>query len=177
MFDVRTATVDDAPAVARVIRARAAWMRREGLEDWEAWWHSADAMAARATRPRAPARLLVHRSGAVVGCTTLSATASDEEWSTVEREQPARYLSTTCTDPAWRGHRPGAVLAAWALEETAAAGAAWLRLSCADDRLMRYYRDVQGFALVRTVTRTGVTYLLARSVLDRPAAARRPPSR
>ncbi|MEU9554396.1 GNAT family N-acetyltransferase [Streptomyces fumanus] len=169
MFEVRKATEEDTPAVVRVIRARAGWMRHRGLEDWDGWWHSADAMAARATRPQAPARLLVHRSGVVVGCTTLSATAPDEEWTAAERDQPARYLSTTCTDPAWRRYRPGAVLAAWALDETAAAGAAWLRRSCADDRLMRYYRDAQGFALVRTVTRTGTTYLLARSALDRPA--------
>ncbi|MFE6520660.1 GNAT family N-acetyltransferase [Streptomyces sp. NPDC057794] len=80
-----------------------------------------------------------------------------------ERAEPALYLSTTCTDPAWRGHRPGALLAAWALEHAAGNGAAWLRRSCDNDRLLRYYRDVQGFTVVRTVVHTGTTHLLARA--------------
>lgn len=163
MFEVRAAEPSDAPAIERVIRSRAEWMRQKGLADWDAWMNSAELMAARATRPGAPARLLVHEDGTVIGCTTVSAVPSDEAWTAAERAESALYLNTTCTDPRWRAHRPGALLASWAVGEAAACAVAWVRRSCSNDALMRYYRDVQGFTLVRTLPAAdaGRTHLLA----------------
>lgn len=162
MFVVRSAQPEDTDALAAVIRARALWMRGWGLEDWDAWLGSADLLAARAVRPGSRARLLVHDSGAVVGCTTLSETPSDDGWNPGERAEAALYLSTTCTDPAWRDQRPGSLLVSWALGRAAQEGRSWLRRSCRGDGLLRHYRDVQGFTLVRSLPDDGgTTHLLA----------------
>ncbi|MFJ2239347.1 GNAT family N-acetyltransferase [Streptomyces sp. NPDC087859] len=155
-----------------MIRSRAEWMRHQGLRDWDAWMSSADLMAARATRPRTAAWLLVHGDGSVVGCTTVSAVVPDEGWTARERTQSALYLSTTCTDPAWREHRPGTRLVTWALAYAGQTGAATLRRSCQGPGLLRLYRDVQGFDLVRTVSDGGSpTHLLARATSGGPPKA------
>lgn len=138
-------------------------MRERQLEDWEGWSSSAAMMAARAARTRSPGWVLEHTKGAVVGCTTVSDRPLDEGWTTAEREETALYLHTTVTDPAWRHCRPGALLAAWALQRAATAGKTWVRRACTSDGLLRYYRDAQGFTLVRTVRgEHTVTHLLAR---------------
>lgn len=171
LFSVRPARPDDLPALTSVIEDRAAWMRERGLEDWAGWLSSAPMMAARAVRPRSPGWVLEHARERVVGCTQLSDRPLDEGWSVAERDAPALYLNTTVTDPAWRRHRPGALLAAWALERAAATGHTWVRRGCTSEELLRYYRDVQGFDLVRTVRSGGtVTHLLARRVAGTGAA-------
>ncbi|MFI6036043.1 GNAT family N-acetyltransferase [Streptomyces sp. NPDC051315] len=165
MFSVRLARPDDELALVSLIEDRAAWMRERGLEDWEGWLSSAPMMAARAVRPRSPAWVLEHARGRVVGCTTVSDRPLDEGWSSAERDEPALYLNTTVTDPAWRQHRPGALLAAWAVRRAAATGRTWVRRGCTSEGLLRYYRDGQGFDLVRTVRSGGtMTHLLARHV-------------
>ncbi|MFI1976990.1 GNAT family N-acetyltransferase [Streptomyces wedmorensis] len=142
-------------------------MRERKLEDWEGWSSSAGLMAARAARPRSPAWVLEHDGGAVVGCTIVSDRPLDEGWTDPERDEAALYLNTTVTDPAWRRHRPGALLAAWTLHRAATRGKSWVRRGCANDGLLRYYRDVQGFTLVRTVRgEHAVTHLLARQAKE-----------
>ncbi|MFD4589044.1 GNAT family N-acetyltransferase [Streptomyces sp. NPDC058434] len=171
MFSVRPARPDDLSALTSVIEDRAAWMRERGLDDWEGWLSSAPMMAARAVRSRSPGWVLEHARGRVVGCTSLSDRPLDEGWSVAEGEEPALYLNTTVTDPAWRRYRPGALLAAWVLERAAATGRTWVRRGCTSEELMRYYRDVQGFGLVRTVrSDQTVTHLLARRVAGTGAA-------
>lgn len=163
LFSVRPARPDDLPALTAVIEERAAWMRERGLEDWEGWLSSAPMMAMRAVRPRSPGWVLEHAREGVVGCTQLSDRPLDEGWSDAERDEPALYLNTTVTDPAWRWHRPGALLAAWALRRAAATDRTWVRRGCTGEGLLRYYRDGQGFDLVRTVrSEQTVTHLLAR---------------
>ncbi|MFE0457359.1 GNAT family N-acetyltransferase [Streptomyces sp. NPDC058914] len=160
---MRPASPDDVPALTALIGRRAAWMRERKLEDWEGWSSSAALMAARAARPRSPGWVLEHIGGAVVGCTTVSDRSLDAGWTVAEQGEAALYLNTTVTDPAWRRFRPGALLAAWTLHRAATTGRSWVRRGCTSDGLLRYYRDVQGFALVRTVRgEHTVTHLLAR---------------
>ncbi|MGW2447867.1 GNAT family N-acetyltransferase [Streptomyces sp. NPDC001675] len=137
-------------------------MRERGFEDWDGWSSSAPLIAARAARAHSPAWVLEHAQGAVVGCTALSDRPLDEGWNSTERAEPALYLNTTVTHPDWRRHHPGSLLAAWALRQAAATGKEWVRRGCTSEGLLRYYRDGQGFGLVRTV-RNGetATYLLA----------------
>ena len=163
VFSARRASPDDVPALTALIKRRAEWMRECGLEDWEGWSSSAALMAARAARPRSPGWVLVHAGGAIVGCTYVSDRPLDEGWTTSEQAEAALYLNSTVTDPAWRRCRPGSQLAAWALHQAAMTGKSWVRRGCTSQGLLRYYRDAQGFTLVRTVrSEHAVTYLLAR---------------
>ena len=52
----------------------------------------------------------------------------------------------------YRRHRPGLLMASWAVDRAARDGRAWVRLGCLEDRLVRYYA-AQGFRLVREVSR------------------------
>ncbi|MFR9723758.1 DUF6879 family protein [Streptomyces sp. MS19] len=79
-----------------------------------------------------------------------------------ELNEPAHYLYTTVTDPAYRDVKPGTVMALWAVNRAAGQGRTWVRRGCHFPGLVRYYRT-QGFELVHEVQRTRTkVYLMGR---------------
>lgn len=66
------------------------------------------------------------------------------------------------TDPAYREHKPGTLIALWAVDRAAREGKRWVRRGCMFPGLVDYYRT-QGFALLHEVQRTrNRVYLMAR---------------
>ena len=66
------------------------------------------------------------------------------------------------TGPAHRQHRPGTLIALWAVDQAARRGRQWVRWGCFFPALVRYYQT-QGFTLVKEQDRrAGRLYLLAR---------------
>ncbi|MBV9013448.1 MAG: hypothetical protein JO272_15655 [Pseudonocardiales bacterium] len=70
-----------------------------------------------------------------------------------ELAEPAYYLYTSVTDPAYQPIRPGTLMAWWAVDKAARDGRDWVRRGCLFPGLVRYYRR-QGFTLVHEVQRT-----------------------
>lgn len=164
MFLMRPATGADTSALTTVIRSRAEWMRDRDMEGWDGWYERAASLAGQASDPTFPVWVLTHEdTGQVIGCTSLFEETPQWGWTDAERAEPALFLATTCTDPAWRAHQPGALIAWWSLGHAARNGREWVRRGCGFEGLVRYYRDVQGFDLIHTVERHGYpAYLLAR---------------
>jgi len=142
---MRPADADDRPAVAELFRARSVWMRNRGLEGWQGWGASAEELAVQAGDPDSakvgPVWVLTHDDG-IVGVTTLYEQTPLWGWTDAERAEPAIFLATTCTDPAFAGKRLGCLIAWWALGHASERGFAWVRRGCGYEQLMRYYREL-----------------------------------
>lgn len=156
MFTMRPATEDDAPGVAEMIRARCDWMEESGLESWR------DMVDDLAGQAGSGSMWVLDDGGRVVGCTTVTEHAPPKDWTPEEAEEPSLYLFTTVTDPAYREHRPGTLIALWAVDQAARQGRAWVRRGCFEPELVKYYQS-QGFGLVKEQERNaGHLYLMAR---------------
>jgi hypothetical protein len=168
MFILRRATADDEKPVAAMILARSAWMRKRGVAGWEGWEASASDLAGQAADPGFPAWVLTRESdGAVAGCTSVFEESPSWFWTEAERAEPAFFLATTVTDPAYAGQRTGALIAWALLDHAARTGREWVRRGTTEPGLVRYYRDVQGWNVVREKERGGfvVTGLARRAEL------------
>lgn len=156
MFTLRRAAADDEKPVAEMILARSAWMKRGGVTGWRGWQASALVLAGQAADPAFPAWVLTREGdGAVVGCTSVFEESPPWFWTEEERAEPAFFLATTVTDPAYAGQRIGALIAWTLLDQAARTGRAWVRRGTTEPGLVRYYRDVQGWSVVREKERDG----------------------
>ncbi|MEU5426873.1 GNAT family N-acetyltransferase [Streptomyces olivoreticuli] len=163
---MRRATTADVPVMTALVRSRAAWMIRRGLEGGDDLEQPerAQAIAEQAADGRTPVWVLIDEEDLhLTGFTTLYPETPLWGWTDTERAERAYFLATTFTDPDRRGERPGALMAWWALGHAARTGRTWVRRGCTSEVLMRYYRDVQQFDVIHSVHRRGVLhYLLAR---------------
>ncbi|WP_188113910.1 GNAT family N-acetyltransferase [Streptomyces apricus] len=159
---MRPATADDQEAIAVMVRARMAWMRNRGVPDWPRNDDDVNTVAAQAADPNFPVRVLVD-GRQVIGCTTVFTTTPEWGWTPEELTHSAYFLATSFTHPARRQDRPGRLMAWWALDRAAHEGVEWVRRGTFVERLMTYYRDVQGWKLIHTPRRKSRTvYLMAR---------------
>ncbi|RLV10372.1 GNAT family N-acetyltransferase [Streptomyces griseocarneus] len=150
MLTMRLATAADAPAVAAVIRSRSTWLEERGMPTWR---DSADSLAAQTENSHGGMWVLEDDSARVVGCTTVQEETPPWGWTPEELAEPAYYLFTTVTDPAYRAHKPGTLIALWAVDHAAREGKLWVRRGCMFPGLVRYY-ETQGFSLLHEVQRT-----------------------
>lgn len=157
VFIMRPAAPEDADWVRAVVLARSRWLEERGLATWR---DSADDIASQTT---AGNMWVLEASGwRVAGFTTVSDSAPPFGWTEEEFAQPADYLFTTCTDPAFRAHRPGTLIAHWAVDRAAARGRMAVRRGCYFTGLVELYRR-QGFDLVHEVQhKTRRIYLMQR---------------
>ncbi len=159
MFAMRPATADDIPAVERVILARSGWLEERGLPSWREY---AAELARQAENPDGDVWVLAEDDGRVIGCTTAQEQTPPWGWTEEELNEPAHYLYSTVTDPAYRDMKPGTVMALWAVNRAARQGRKWVRRGCHFPELVRYY-ETQGFRLVHEVQRTHTkVYLMGR---------------
>lgn len=154
MYLIRRAAAADRDAIAALIRARAAWMRANGVLRWRGWESSADDLAEQAGEPGWPVWVLVE-DGTIAAVTTTGETP-ELGWTDQERAEPATFLQSTVTDPAQAGRGLGMAVAFWALDHAARRGDRWVRRGVLTDDeggnlgLIRYYRR-QGWRVVRTL--------------------------
>ncbi|MFE6481430.1 GNAT family N-acetyltransferase [Streptomyces sp. NPDC057757] len=162
MYEMRPAAAEDQESIATMVRARMAWMRERGVPDWPRTDEDVNTIASQAADPNFPVWALIDKCK-VIGCTTVFATTPEWGWTTEELAQSAYFLATSFTHPSHRRDRPGRLMAWWALDRAAQQGVEWVRRGTFAERLMAYYRDVQGWELVRTHQRGNHTaYLMAR---------------
>ncbi|MFE7314480.1 hypothetical protein ACFU7T_15585 [Streptomyces sp. NPDC057555] len=101
-------------------------------------------------------------SGQIIGCTTVQEHTPPWGWTGKELSEPAHYLYTSVTDPAYREKKPGTVMALWAVNRAAQEEKAWARRGCHFPELVKY-NETQGFNLVHEVQRTHTkVYLMGR---------------
>ena len=156
MFTMRPATEADTPGVALMITARCGWMEQRGLESWR---ENVDDLAGQAA---AGFMWVLEDEDRIVGCTTVTTHAPPKDWTPEEAAEKSLYLFTTVTDPAYREHKPGTLIALWAVDLAARHGHQWVRRGCFFPELVKYY-ETQGFSLVKEQDRSaGHLYLLER---------------
>jgi GNAT superfamily N-acetyltransferase len=92
----------------------------------------------------------------MLGCTALLRTTPEWGWTNQQRDEATLLITGTYTHPAYRGGKLGRLMAWWTLDYAARhADVLWVRRVTFASRLMRYYRDGQGWDLVDTVVRRG----------------------
>lgn len=156
MFTMRPATTADTPGVASMIRARCDWQETNGLESWRGLVDDLAGQAGDGT-----VWVLVDGER-IVGCTTVMTQAPPKDWTPEEAAEESLYLFTTVTDPAYRKHKPGTLIALWAVDRAARQGRQWVRRGCFFPELVKYYQT-QGFTLMKEQDRrAGHLYLMAR---------------
>jgi predicted N-acetyltransferase YhbS len=153
MLTMRPGRPDDQEPIVRMIHARSAWLRERGMPDWDA---AADGLAAQAAHPDIPVWALTD-NGEVIGCTSLFDESPAWFWTEAERSEPAVFMATTVTHPRYAGQRLGCQLAWWVLDHAARTGRTWVRRGTTELGLARYYRDVQGWHVIREKQRDGFT--------------------
>ena len=158
MYVLRPATADDREPVAAMIGARSRWMRQRGIGGWQSWESSAPELAAQAADPSFPVWVLAGDGDLVVGCTSLYEQSPPWFWTADEQAESAFFLATTVTDPALAGQRLGALIAWSVLDLAARTGKAWVRRGTTEARLVRYYRDVQDWSVVRQKEHKGFLF-------------------
>ena len=119
------ATAADELPVRHLVVARSRWLEERGLPSWRG---SADVIAAQVADPAFPVWVLVEDDERVVGCTTLFEDVPTPGWAAAPQREPAFFLATAVTHPDYRRHRPGRLMAAWAVDRAAREGRAWVRL-------------------------------------------------
>jgi predicted N-acetyltransferase YhbS len=146
-MQIRPARADDHDGVEAMVARRVEWMSDNGLPSRP---EIAQAMAEQAAEADTPMWVLVD-DGQVVGCT--STYTESPEWGFTEQERaiPALFLASTWTWPT--DQRLGWVLARWALDHAARTGREVVRRGTFAPGLVRYYTQVQGWAVVREVER------------------------
>jgi predicted N-acetyltransferase YhbS len=149
MFVMRPSSAGDQEAIAAMIRARSGWMRERGIHGWQGWESSAEVLAAQAGDPSFPVWVMTGAGGGIAGCTSLYEQSPPWFWTVDEQAEPCFFLATTVTDPALSGQRLGALMAWSVLDLAARTGRQWVRRSTTEAGLVRYYRDVQGWDVVR----------------------------
>lgn len=165
MLQMRPAVGDDAEGIATAVRHRVEWMHKRGLKSSS---DIAETLASQAGDPEWPVWVLCDEGGTVLGCTTAFDWSPDWAFTSEERAEPALFLASTWTQPS-DGARYGHLIARWALEHAAATGALHVRRGCFHERLATYYRNVQGWGLLRTLERRGRTaYILTRRADPQP---------
>lgn len=172
MYRIRPAVPDDTKPVADMIRARAEWMKRRGLRGADGWYERSEVIASTPNTPENQRWVLVDAADTVLGCTSLASECPPFLWTDDERAEPSVFLHTTVTDPAYAGQRLGCRIVTWALGHAAEHGAVWVRRGTGPDPgLIAYYRDAQGFEVVRSVERHGVAaWGLQRRTAHQPVA-------
>ncbi|MBX6390939.1 MAG: GNAT family N-acetyltransferase [Frankia sp.] len=170
MVTIRPAEADDEMPVAAMIRRRAEWMRDRGLPGWEGWYARAESLASQVRKPAFPVWVMASDNGQIIACTSLFESCPAWAWTEEERAEPSIFLATTVTNPSYRTARPGALLAWWALDHAFRNGRTWVRRGVGPyPGLVRYYSEVQGWTLVRTVDRNDETwYFLQRRAEPQP---------
>lgn len=158
MFVMRPATAGDQEPIAAMICARSAWMRARGINGWEGWESSAPVLAGQAADPSFPVWVMTGEDGRLAGCTSLYEQSPPWFWTEDEQAEPAFFLATTVTDPALAGQRVGALIAWSALDLAARTGRDWVRRGTTEPGLVRYYRDVQGWSVVREKKHKGFLF-------------------
>ncbi|TDB88659.1 GNAT family N-acetyltransferase [Actinomadura sp. KC216] len=162
MLQMRPATSADRGQVARMVRARCAWLETRGLPSWR---DALDDLVAQCDNPGGDVWVLDDDAYGVVGQILVQDQGPPWGWTDAERAEPALYLSGSITDPALRGEpgvRPGTLMAWWAVDRAALLGVDWVRRHCHFEQVARY-NQTQGFALVREQQRTHARlYLMAR---------------
>jgi hypothetical protein len=159
MLVMRPATSADRQGVRSLIAARCGWLEANGMPSWRS---SLDDLVAQTDNPCGDVWLLADGSR-IIGRTTLQEDAPPPwGWTGAERAEHALYLTTSVTDPGFRAIKPGTLMASWAVDQAAQAGAGWVRRDCAFPGLARYYQS-QGYDLVREVEHKGHRlYMMAR---------------
>lgn len=161
---MRRADAGDREPIAAMIRRRDAWMLARGLPGFG---DGVETMAAQAGDPVFPVWVL-ERGGEVLGSTTLFDEAPAWCFTEAERSAPALYLASTITAPSG-GLRLGSLIAWWALDHAARSGRRWVGRNTFEPALMRYYRDAQGWSVLRELERRGrPCWTLAREAEHRP---------
>ncbi len=97
--------------------------------------------------------------GTIVGATTVQEHPPPWGWTQEQLAEPAHYLYTTVTDPAYQAAKPGTLISWWAVDRAAREGKSWVRRGCLFPGLVRYY-ERQGFTLYHEVRRTRHTVFL-----------------
>lgn len=147
---MREATPADASAVAAMVTARMEWMREHGLRVAD---DTAEAMAAQ-TGDDTPMWVLVD-DATVLGCTSTYTHSPPWGFTESERAIPSVFLASTWTTP--NNQHLGHTIARWALDHAAATGRDEVRRGTSAPPLVAYYRDVQGWTVIREVERRGKT--------------------
>ncbi|MEV0444811.1 GNAT family N-acetyltransferase [Streptomyces spectabilis] len=168
---MRPAAAGDQDPIADMVRARCAWMRERGIPDWPRTEADVRIVASQAADPHFPVWVLTETEQ-IIGCTTVFTKTPEWGWTPEELQESALFLASSFTHPDHRQHQPGRLMAWWALDRAARDGITWVRRGTFVERLMAYYRDVQGWHLVHTPQRKGRTaYLMARRAEPIPALA------
>ncbi|MHB9861363.1 GNAT family N-acetyltransferase [Streptomyces sp. YIM S03343] len=153
------ATADDIPAVEALILARSGWLEERGLPSWR---ENAAGLARQAENPDGDVFVLAGDDRRIIGCTTVQEQTPPWGWIDDELNEPAHYLYSTVTDPAYRDKKPGTVMGLWAVDRAAQQGRTWVRRGCHFPELVRY-NETQGFTLLHEVQRThSRVYLMGR---------------
>lgn len=159
MFAMRPATAADIPAVETMILARSTWLEERGLPSWR---ENAAELARQAENPEGDVWVLAEDDGKIIGCTTVQEHTPPWGWTDEELSEPAHYLYTSVTDPAYRGRKPGTLMGLWAVDQAAQQDKQWVRRGCNFPGLVAYNRT-QGFELLHEVQRThSRIYLMGR---------------
>ncbi|MEV5576881.1 hypothetical protein AB0L06_43240 [Spirillospora sp. NPDC052269] len=168
MFEMRVAGEGDRDGIAAMIRRRDAWLSARG---WPGFGDGGEALAAQAGDVDFPVWVLV-RDQEVMGCTTLFGEVPEWCFTEDERSEPAVFMASTVTAPS-EGLRLGSLIAFWALDHAAETGRRWVGRATFEAPLMRYYRDVQGWDLLRELDRRGRSaFIMARRAERRPELAK-----
>ncbi|WP_326830333.1 GNAT family N-acetyltransferase [Streptosporangium sp. NBC_01810] len=168
---MRPATDGDIGPIADLIRARADWMREREIEGWDGWRENADMLAGQAGISDIPVWVLVHTAAATIaGVTSVFENTPSLGWpDEAERAESALFLATTVTDPSYARHKPGSLIAWWALHQAALQGRSWVRRGTGPFPGLVAYYETQGWQVVRTFQQSGVTgYALARRAEPQP---------
>lgn len=149
MLVMRPATRADRPGVREMIAARCDWLEENGLPSWRP---SLNDLVSQTDNPCGDVWVLELDGSRVVGRTTLQEQGPPWGWTDAERAERSLYLTTSVTDPEFRSMKPGTLMAHWAVDQAARAGAGWVRRDCAFPGLAKYYQS-QGYDLIREAER------------------------
>ncbi|MEV5746836.1 GNAT family N-acetyltransferase [Actinoallomurus sp. NPDC052308] len=155
MLVMRPASAEDSEPIVAMTQARADWLGARGLNG-QGWREFAPEYGRQAADSYTPMWVLT-RDGQVMGATCLYEESPAWFWTPEECAEPAYFVASTVTDPAFAGQGLGHLMLRWVLDHAARTGRDWVRRGTIEPGLVRYYTQVQGWQVVREQERGGVT--------------------
>jgi len=151
-LQVRRGTEADKATVISLIDEAAAWLDSLGIDQWARPWPTRAKRDERVVNGlRSGDTWMVQDSGLVIGTITYRSSGNEDLWTSVDRAEPAVYISRLMVTRSYAGLGIGSSLIDWAGKRAARAwDAQWIRVDVwtTNEALHNYY-EKRGFDHVR----------------------------
>jgi GNAT superfamily N-acetyltransferase len=144
-LELRRASVSDMRRIVRLIEDAGAWLRSQGIDQWNRPWPNRAGRDSRIEAHLKASKTWIAWDGELAAATFAADTRPEPHWPQPRQQEPAVYVHRLVVDRCYGGHELGAALLDWTAQEARRLhGAGWIRINVwtTNGKLHRYYEAI-----------------------------------